>query len=70
MLFEIADLQLRMPDNLPCIQLILTENTLEQRRFARPVAPDKTDFRVPRKGALRPVEKNLIPISLMGISNL
>ncbi len=59
-----------MLDDLSGIQLFVTQDTTQQRGFARSIATDKSNFFVAGDGAFRIIQKNLVAVAFTGFSNL
>jgi hypothetical protein len=69
-LAEVADFQLRVPDDFPGVEFVIAEQALEQGGFARAVTADEADLGIAGQRAFRTVEEDLIAVAFVGVANL
>lgn len=70
MLAKVSDPKFRVSNDFSGVEFVIAEDALKEGRFASPVATDEADFIVSSQGTFGTVEKNLITVPLMCVSDL
>src|SRR5262249_8860181 len=70
MLSQISQLQLRMSNNVPFVELFLAQQNPQQRTLARAVAATKTDLGLIGYRGLSAFEQHLVAVAFVGVLNL
>lgn len=70
MLAQISDPKFRVSDDFARVEFIISEDALKERGFASSIATDEADFIVSSQGTFSTVEKNLIAVAFMRVSDL
>jgi putative intracellular protease/amidase len=69
-LAQISNPKFWVSDDFARVEFIISEDALKERGFAGSIATDEADFIVSSQGTFSTVEKNLIAVAFMRVSDL
>jgi hypothetical protein len=70
MLSQVTDTEFWVTDDFTGVEFIVTEDAFQEGRLARTVAADEADFGITTQGTLGSIEKDLVPVAFMRVSDL
>lgn len=70
MLAKVADPKFWVSDDFSGVEFVIAEDAFEEGGFSSTVATDEADFVVSSQSTFGTVEKNLIAVTLMRVSDL